>query len=108
MQEVMRINAIVNDLVWGPWMLSLLVGTGVYLTVILGLPQLRYFFLMFKEVFGNIGSKKEGEGSISSFAALSTALASTIGTGNIAGVATALHLGGPGAMFWMMVILLIR
>ncbi len=103
MQEVMRINAIVNDLVWGPWMLSLLVGTGVYLTVILGLPQLRYFFLMFKEVFGNIGSKKEGEGSISSFAALSTALASTIGTGNIAGVATALHLGGPGAMFWMMV-----
>jgi len=49
MQEVMRINAIVNDLVWGPWMLSLLVGTGVYLTVILGLPQLRYFFLMFKE-----------------------------------------------------------
>ena len=103
MQEVMRINAIVNDLVWGPWMLTLLVGTGVYLTVILGVPQLRYFFLMFKEVFGNIGSKKEGEGSISSFAALSTALASTIGTGNIAGVATALHLGGPGAMFWMMV-----
>lgn len=103
MQEVMRINAIVNDLVWGPWMLTLLVGTGVYLTVILGVPQLRYFFLMFKEVFGNIGSKREGEGSISSFAALSTALASTVGTGNIAGVATALHLGGPGAMFWMMV-----
>ncbi|MGI6252204.1 MAG: alanine/glycine:cation symporter family protein [Aminivibrio sp.] len=103
MQEVMRINAIVNDLVWGPWMLTLLVGTGVYLTVILGVPQLRYFFLMFKEVFGNIGSKKEGEGAISSFAALSTALASTIGTGNIAGVATALHLGGPGALFWMLV-----
>ncbi len=103
MQEIMRINAIVNDLVWGPWMLTLIVGTGIYLTVILGLPQLRYFFLMFKEVFGNIGSKKEGEGTISSFAALSTALASTVGTGNIAGVATALHLGGPGALFWMMV-----
>ncbi len=103
MQEVMRINGIVNGIVWGPWMLALLVGTGVYLTVVLGVPQLRYFFLMFKEVFGNLGKKKEGEGTISSFAALSTALASTVGTGNIAGVATALHLGGPGALFWMLV-----
>ena len=99
----MEINSIINGIVWGPWMLALLVGTGVYLTVILGVPQLRYFFLMFKEVFGNLGSKKEGEGTISSFAALSTALASTVGTGNIAGVATALHLGGPGALFWMLV-----
>ena len=103
MQEVMRINGVINGIVWGPWMLTLLVGTGVYLTLILGLPQLRYFFLMFKEVFGNLGKKKEGEGTISSFAALSTALASTIGTGNIAGVATALHLGGPGALFWMLI-----
>lgn len=101
MEAVMRINNIVNGIVWGPWMLTLLVGTGVYLTVILGIPQLRYFFLSFKEVFVNLGSKKEGEGTISSFAALSTALASTVGTGNIAGVATALHLGGPGALFWM-------
>jgi AGCS family alanine or glycine:cation symporter len=84
-------------------MLALLVGTGVYLTIVLGVPQLRYFCLMFKEVFGNLGKKKEGEGAISSFAALSTALASTVGTGNIAGVATALHLGGPGALFWMLV-----
>ena len=103
MEKVMEINGIINGIVWGPWMLALLVGTGVYLTVILGLPQLRYFFLMFKEVFGNLGSKKDGEGAISSFAALSTALASTVGTGNIAGVATALHLGGPGALFWMLV-----
>ncbi len=103
MEKVMEINGIINGIVWGPWMLALLVGTGVYLTVILGVPQLRYFFLMFKEVFGNLGSKKEGEGTISSFAALSTALASTVGTGNIAGVATALHLGGPGALFWMLV-----
>jgi len=103
MEKVMEINGIINGIVWGPWMLALIVGTGVYLTVILGVPQLRYFFLMFKEVFGNLGSKKEGEGTISSFAALSTALASTVGTGNIAGVATALHLGGPGALFWMLV-----
>ncbi|NCB17542.1 MAG: sodium:alanine symporter family protein, partial [Synergistales bacterium] len=103
MEAVMRINGIVNGIVWGPWMLALLVGTGVYLTIVLGVPQLRYFGLMFKEVFGNLGKKKEGEGAISSFAALSTALASTVGTGNIAGVATALHLGGPGALFWMLV-----
>jgi AGCS family alanine or glycine:cation symporter len=103
MEGIMKINGVINGIVWGPWMLTLLVGTGVYLTLILGVPQLRYFFLMFKEVFGNLGKKKEGEGTISSFAALSTALASTVGTGNIAGVATALHLGGPGALFWMLI-----
>ncbi len=103
MNALMEMNGFINGIVWGPWMLTLLVGTGVYLTVILGVPQLRYFGLMFKEVFGNLGKKKEGEGTISSFAALSTALASTVGTGNIAGVATALHLGGPGALFWMLV-----
>jgi AGCS family alanine or glycine:cation symporter len=103
MEGIMKLNGVINGIVWGPWMLTLLVGTGVYLTLILGVPQIRYFLLMFKEVFGNLGKKKEGEGSISSFAALSTALASTIGTGNIAGVATALHLGGPGALFWMLV-----
>ena len=103
MNAIMEMNGFINGIVWGPWMLTLLVGTGVYLSVILGVPQIRYFGLMFKEVFGNLGKKKEGEGTISSFAALSTALASTVGTGNIAGVATALHLGGPGAMFWMLV-----
>ncbi|MBN1333675.1 MAG: sodium:alanine symporter family protein [Synergistales bacterium] len=102
MEAIMRINGIINGIVWGPWMLTLLVGTGVYLTFILGFPQLRYFGFMFKVVFGK-KPKTEAEGSISSFAALSTALASTIGTGNIAGVATALHLGGPGALFWMLV-----
>lgn len=103
MNAVMEMNGFINSIVWGPWMLTLLVGTGVYLTVVLGVPQLRYFGLMFKEVFGNLGKKSESEGTISSFAALSTALASTVGTGNIAGVATALHLGGPGALFWMLI-----
>ena len=103
MDAIMKLNGVINGIVWGPWMLALIVGTGVYLTLVLGLPQFRYFALMFKEVFGNLGKKKEGEGAISSFAALSTALAATVGTGNIAGVATALHLGGPGALFWMLV-----
>jgi len=104
MEAVMRVNGIVNGFVWGPWTLALLVGTGIYLTVILGVPQVRYFGFMFKEIFGKMGKKQDkSEGSISSFAAMATALASTVGTGNIAGVATALHLGGPGALFWMLV-----
>lgn len=101
----MDCNSIVNGFVWGTPMLCLLVGTGVYLTIILGMPQLRYFFLSLKEVFGRKRAvqRAEGDKSISSFAALATAMAATVGTGNIAGVATALHLGGPGALFWMLV-----
>ncbi|NLV65509.1 MAG: sodium:alanine symporter family protein [Synergistaceae bacterium] len=101
MEAFMAINSYVNGIVWGPPMLALLVGTGIYLSVILGFPQIRYFGFMFKEVLGKIGKKAEGEGTISAFGALSVALASTIGSGNIAGAATALHLGGPGALFWM-------
>ena len=106
MEKIMHYNGIVNGIVWGTPMLCLLVGTGVYLTFVLGLPQLRYFFAALAEVFGlnkkNV-KKAEGDKSISSFAALATAMAATVGTGNIAGVATALHLGGPGALFWMLV-----
>ena len=97
-----KLNSFVNGIVWGPWMLALLVGTGIWLTIVLRFPQLRYFALMFREVLGNIRKKNEGAGTISSFAAMATALAATVGTGNIAGVATALHLGGPGALVWMM------
>jgi AGCS family alanine or glycine:cation symporter len=96
-----KFNGIVNGIVWGPWMLTLIVGTGVWLTVLLGFPQIRYFGLMLREVLGRIREKSSEEGSISSFAAMATALAATVGTGNIAGVATALHLGGPGALVWM-------
>ena len=105
MKRIMDYNSIVNGFVWGTPMLCLLVGTGVYLTIILGMPQLRYFFLSLKEVFGKKKAvqRAEGDKSISSFAALATAMAATVGTGNIAGVATALHLGGPGALFWMLV-----
>ncbi|MCF7936480.1 MAG: sodium:alanine symporter family protein [Synergistales bacterium] len=103
METIMQINGFVNSIVWGPWMITLLLGTGVYLTFVLGFPQIRYFVFMFKEVFGKLGKKAEGEGSITSFGALATALASTLGSGNIAGAATAVHLGGPGALFWMLV-----
>ncbi|MDR1741526.1 MAG: sodium:alanine symporter family protein [Synergistaceae bacterium] len=104
MEAVYKFNDWLNGIVWGPWMLVILVGTGVYLTVILCAPQLRYFGIVWKEVFGKRARTAHAESkSISSFAAMATAMAATVGTGNIAGVATALHLGGPGAMFWMLV-----
>lgn len=96
MEGLMAINGVVNGIVWGPPMLALLVGTGIYLTIILGFPQVRYFVYMFTEVLGKIGQKQGEEGTITPFAALSVALASTVGSGNIAGVATAIHLGAPG------------
>ncbi|MDY3868841.1 MAG: amino acid carrier protein, partial [Pyramidobacter sp.] len=102
MEAIMKWNGIINGIVWGPWMLTLLVGTGIWFTFILGFPQLRFFGITFKEVLGKIAAKREGEGNVSSFAAMATALAATVGTGNVAGVATALHLGGPGALFWML------
>ena len=102
MDKIMYYNGIINNFVWGAPVLILLVGTGVYLTLLLGLPQFRYFFASLSEVFSF--RKKSGEDkSITSFAAMATAMAATVGTGNVAGVATALHLGGPGAMVWMLI-----
>ncbi|MGF1736483.1 alanine/glycine:cation symporter family protein [Photobacterium satsumensis] len=90
----------IDNLVWGPPLLLLLVGTGIYLTVRLGLIQIRYLPLALGYLFkGNKDSKADGD--VSSFAALCTALSATIGTGNIVGVATAIKMGGPGALFWM-------
>ncbi|MFS1664664.1 alanine/glycine:cation symporter family protein [Streptococcus sp. zg-JUN1979] len=86
-----------DNLIWGPPLLILLVGTGVYLSIRLGFLQILRLPKAFKFIF----AKDEGEGDISSFAALATALAATIGTGNIVGVATAIKSGGPGALFWM-------
>ncbi|MBC7322319.1 MAG: sodium:alanine symporter family protein [Acetomicrobium sp.] len=102
MDLLLKINGMVNSIVWGPWMCAFLLGTGVYLTFLLGFPQLRYFTLSFKNVFAKNARKGYGEeGTISPFSALATALAGTLGSGNIAGAATAIHLGGPGAVFWM-------
>ncbi|HFL5474077.1 TPA: alanine:cation symporter family protein, partial [Streptococcus pyogenes] len=90
---------LIDNLVWGPPLLILLVGTGIYLTSRLGLIQILKLPRAFKLIF----SDDEGHGDISSFAALATALAATVGTGNIVGVATAIKSGGPGALFWMWV-----
>lgn len=86
-----------DSFVWGPPLLILLVGTGIYLSLRLGLLQVFKLPLAFRLIF----TEDKGEGDISSFAALATALAATVGTGNIVGVATAIKTGGPGALFWM-------
>lgn len=86
-----------DNLVWGAPLLVLLVGTGIYLTLRLGLLQIRYLPKAFRLIF----TEDKGHGDISSFGALATALAATVGTGNIVGVATAIQTGGPGALFWM-------
>src|SRR4051794_25309405 len=90
-----------SSFIWGPWLLiPLLLLTGLYLTVLLRGIQVRRFRLALWLAF--VKRKDPGaEGDISHYQALSTALAATVGVGNIAGVATAIALGGPGAVFWM-------
>ena len=90
----------VDDLVWGVPLMVLILAGGILLTARLGLLQMRRLPLALKWMFKN---EEEGDGEISSFAALCTALSATIGTGNIVGVATAVCAGGPGALFWMIV-----
>ncbi len=90
----------INDFVWGPPLLILLVGTGVMLTIRLRLLQVIKLPKAIKLIFQ---AENKGTGDINSFGALCTALAATVGTGNIVGVATAITSGGPGALFWMWV-----
>lgn len=84
------------------WFVFLLLGVGVFFTFYLGFPQIRYFQHALRCVKGKY-DKKEDQGDTSHFQALTTALSGTVGTGNIAGVALAIHLGGPGALFWMLI-----
>lgn len=89
-----------NDILWGPVTIILLVGTGLYMTVRLRFIQIRHFWHSIKCVSGKFDDPEE-KGDVSHFQALCAALSATIGTGNIVGVATAIALGGPGAVFWM-------
>lgn len=98
MQAIESLVSTLSGWVWGPPMLILLVGTGLYLTILLRGMQFRVLPHAFRLIF----HKDHGHaGDISHFAALMTALAATVGIGNIVGVATAITLGGPGAVFWM-------
>ncbi len=98
--NVLKVINHISGWIWGTPLLVLLVGTGIYLTIRLGLLQFRMLPYALKLAF-TPNKNEKGKGDISHFQALMTALAATIGTGNIVGVATAVILGGPGAIFWM-------
>jgi AGCS family alanine or glycine:cation symporter len=99
--DVLDVLTRIDSFIWGPPLLILLVGTGIFLTIRLGLIQIFRLPLALRYVLNSRKSEAGVLGDVSSFAALSTALSATIGTGNIVGVATAVKMGGPGALFWM-------
>ena len=102
MELIVKVNSFLNGIVMGWPGMILLVGTGVYYTFRCGGGQFKWFGYIMKNTIGKIFEKKEaGEGAVTPFQAVCTALAATVGTGNIAGVTGAIALGGPGAVFWM-------
>lgn len=100
-ETLSKILSTIDDFVWGPVMLILLVGTGVFLTIRTKALCWRNLPYALKSVLSKEARTKKGDGDVSPFSALTTALAATIGTGNIVGVATAMLSGGPGALVWM-------
>jgi len=102
-ETITAANGWLNGYVWGWPMIVLLVGTGLLLTILTGGVQFRYLGFALREVLGKLTQKAAGPGEVSPFQAVATALASTVGVGNIAGVATAISIGGPGALFWLWV-----
>ena len=106
LETITKVNGALNSFAWGPIMLALLVGTGIFLTFRTGWIQVRWFGFIMKKTVGSLFSKKKSyaDGSnLTPFQAVTTALAGTVGTGNIAGVTGAIFVGGPGAVFWMWV-----
>ena len=108
MAIIETINSSINSVVWGVPMLVLLVGAGILLTIRTFGVQFRKFGYAMKNTLGKVFTKTEAkEGEMTPFQAMSTALAGTVGTGNIAGITTAITLGGPGTMFWLWITALI-
>lgn len=103
MQQLLDFHSRLNGLVWGAPLIIALMGTGLFLTLWTGGVQFRRFGFAMREVLGKLWGKGKGSGTVTPFQAVATALASTVGVGNIAGVATAIHLGGPGSLFWLLV-----
>ena len=101
-QVVDKYNTIVNNFIWGVPAMICIIGVGIYLTIRLNFLQIKKFTYILKHTIGRMFKKKDAsEGALTPFQAVCTALAATIGTGNIAGVAGAIAIGGPGAIFWM-------
>jgi AGCS family alanine or glycine:cation symporter len=102
LETLLRWHSTLNGWVWGPVTMALLMGTGLYLTLLTRGVQLRLLGAALREVLGRVLERSRGEGTVTPFQAVATALASTVGVGNIAGVATAITIGGPGALFWLL------
>lgn len=102
-ETLQRLNSTLNGYVWGWPTIVLLIGTGLLLTLLTGAVQFRRLGFALREVLGKITRRGGGQGDVRPFQAVATALASTVGVGNIAGVATAIFIGGPGAVFWLWV-----
>lgn len=103
-ESILSVAERVDAILWGPWTMVFIASVSVYLTVRSGLFQIRGFFYILRNTLGRLRFRGRGDvakGQMTPFQATTTALASTVGTGNIAGVATALSVGGPGAIFWM-------
>ena len=98
--QIDKIITAIDNAMWGLPLICLIMATGIFLTARLGLVQIRHLGKAFKFMFKD---EEDGSGEVTSFGALCTALSATIGTGNITGVATAIALGGPGALFWMVI-----
>lgn len=103
MDQLADLVSKISDIVWNSVLLYLLVGTGILFTIRTRFVQIRKFGAGWKRLFGNfsLNGEKAGKDGMSPFQALTTAIAAQVGTGNIAGAATALYSGGPGAIFWM-------
>lgn len=110
-EAIVNINGAINDFVWGVPCLVLLIGTGLYYTIRLGFMQFRHPVFLFKETVVKAFKKKDdanrAPGELTSFQAAMTSVGAIVGSGNIAGVATAIVVGGPGAVFWMLIAALI-
>ena len=103
LENFLNLIDFLRGFLWGPFTIALILGVGIYITIATGFFQLRYFKTILKNTFGSLKKEKGNKKGISPWQAVSTALAGSIGTGNIFGVATALIAGGPGAIFWMWV-----
>lgn len=102
LEKIETINNVVNNFIWGVPAMICIIGVGLFLSIRTGFLQIRKFPYAMKVTFGRMFKKKEAsDGALTPFQAVCTALAATVGTGNVAGVAGAIAIGGPGAIFWM-------
>lgn len=102
LEKIEAMNNVVNNFIWGVPAMICIIGVGLYLSICTGFLQIRKFPYAMKVTFGRMFKKKEAsDGALTPFQAVCTALAATVGTGNVAGVAGAIAIGGPGAIFWM-------